>query len=66
MPGFLSGLQNALVVEAIAESTCRATSNITANTSGLMGFFMGQLMKLSKGKVEPKAATTALRNELEN
>ena len=32
----------------------------------LMGFFMGQLMKLTKGKVEPKAATEALKNELES
>lgn len=32
----------------------------------LMGFFMGQLMKVSKGKVEPKAATAALKNELES
>ena len=31
----------------------------------LMGFFMGQLMKLTKGKVEPKAATEALKNKLE-
>lgn len=32
----------------------------------LIGFFMGELMKLSKGKVEPKTANSALRNELEN
>ena len=32
----------------------------------LMGFFMGQLMKLTKGKVEPKAATEALKNELKS
>ena len=31
----------------------------------LMGFFMGQLMKVSKGKVEPRSATEALKNELE-
>lgn len=32
----------------------------------LMGFFMGQLMKISKGKAEPKMATSALREKLEN
>jgi Asp-tRNA(Asn)/Glu-tRNA(Gln) amidotransferase B subunit len=31
-----------------------------------MAFFMGQLMKVSKGKVEPKTASAALRDELEN
>ena len=32
----------------------------------LIGFFMGELMKLSRGKVEPKSANAALKQELEN
>ena len=32
----------------------------------LIGFFMGQLMKLSKGKVEPKSANALLREMIEN
>ncbi len=31
----------------------------------LMGFFMGQLMKVSKGKADPKKATNVLKKELE-
>lgn len=31
----------------------------------LLGFFMGELMKLSKGKVEPKSASAALKEKLE-
>ena len=32
---------------------------------GLIGFFMGELMKKSKGKAEPKSANALLRNKLE-
>jgi len=32
---------------------------------GLIGFFMGELMKLSKGKANPKEANTILRKKLE-
>lgn len=31
----------------------------------LIGFFMGQLMKVSKGKADPKSANQLLRNELD-
>ncbi|MFT7343705.1 MAG: aspartyl-tRNA(Asn)/glutamyl-tRNA(Gln) amidotransferase subunit B [Lentimonas sp.] len=31
----------------------------------LVGFFMGQLMKVSKGKADPKSSNQLLRNELE-
>jgi aspartyl-tRNA(Asn)/glutamyl-tRNA(Gln) amidotransferase subunit B len=31
----------------------------------LLGFLMGQLMKISKGKADPKSANQILRNELE-
>jgi len=32
---------------------------------GLIGFFMGELMKKSKGKAEPKSANALLRKKLE-
>ena len=32
---------------------------------GLMGLFMGEVMKLSKGTVDPKVATQLLAKELE-
>ena len=51
LPGFISGLQNALVVEAIDENSCRATSNITANTSGLRGFLLAPIFKKNFSKV---------------
>lgn len=44
LPGFISNLQNAIVVEAIDENSCHATSNITASTSGPMGLLLGPVM----------------------
>jgi aspartyl-tRNA(Asn)/glutamyl-tRNA(Gln) amidotransferase subunit B len=32
----------------------------------LIGFFMGQLMKVSKGKADPKVANALMREKLEN
>ena len=32
----------------------------------LVGFFMGQLMRVSKGKADPKAANKLMRDTLEN
>ena len=51
LPGFISGLQNALVVEAIDDNSCRARSNITANTSGIRGFLLGPILKKNLSKV---------------
>lgn len=54
MPSFLEGLQNALKVESINENTCRASTNITAELTGLRGIFLGipiknNFTKLIKG-----------------
>ena len=41
---------------------------IVANKSGkkgLIGLFMGEVMKLSKGKADPKLANQLVRRELE-
>ncbi|HLG02465.1 MAG TPA: Asp-tRNA(Asn)/Glu-tRNA(Gln) amidotransferase GatCAB subunit B, partial [Bacteroidia bacterium] len=34
--------------------------------TGLMGLFMGEVMKLSRGKADPRMATELLKKELEN
>ncbi len=57
LPGFLKGLQNALKVEKINENSCRVTTNITANLTGIGGFFLGipikkNFTKLLKGFVK--------------
>lgn len=40
-------------------------SRYKAGEKQLVGFLMGQLMKISKGKADPKSANQLLRNELE-
>lgn len=37
-----------------------------AGKKGLLGLFMGEIMKISKGKADPKVANQALRKELED
>jgi len=51
IPGFVSGLQNQLKVEAIGDTTCKVSTNITANTSGIMGALMGGMMKKNLAKL---------------
>ena len=41
LPGFLVGLQNALKVESIDDNSCRVTTNITANLTGVRGLLLG-------------------------
>ncbi len=45
LPGFLVGLQNELKVVGIDENTCRATTNITAELTGIRGLILGTLIK---------------------
>ena len=45
MPGFVKNLQNELKVETITEDTCRVSTNITADLTGIGGFFMGGMIK---------------------
>jgi hypothetical protein len=57
LPGFLKELQNALKVEKIDEKSCRVTTNLTANTTGIGGFFLSgpikaNFTKLLKGFVK--------------
>jgi len=57
MPDFVKNLQNQLKVEPISENTCRVTTNITADLTGISGFIMGgiiknNMIKLVKGFVK--------------
>jgi len=57
LPGFLKNLQNALKVDKINENLCMVTTNITANATGVGGFFLsgpikGNFTKLLKGFVK--------------
>ena len=51
MPGFVKNLQNELTVETITEDTCRVTTNISADLSGIGGFFMGGIIKRNMNKL---------------
>lgn len=58
-----------VVLEFVREVLKQHPDEVDRFKSGdkkLMSFFMGELMKLSRGKVEPKLANAALKNELEN
>ena len=51
MPGFVKNLQNEITVEAITEDTCRVTTNISADLTGIGGFFMGGMIKGNMNKL---------------
>lgn len=56
------------ILEFIAEVIKQHPEEVTRYRNGekqLTGFLMGQLMKISKGKADPKTANQILRNELE-
>ena len=53
----------------IAQVIAQNTAEVERYRSGekqLIGFFMGQLMKVSGGKADPKAANGLLRQKLES
>ena len=57
LPGFLVGLQNELRVVEIDKNTCKVTTNITAELTGIRGFILGapiknNFTKLLKGFVK--------------
>jgi aspartyl-tRNA(Asn)/glutamyl-tRNA(Gln) amidotransferase subunit B len=56
------------ILEFIKEVIKQHPSEVERYKNGekqLVGFFMGQLMKVSKGKADPKTSNQLLRNELE-
>ena len=53
-------------VQSVLEQNPGEVDRYRGGEKKLIGFFMGKLMKISNGKIEPKTASMALRNELEN
>ena len=51
LPGFLVGLQNELKVVGIDENTCKVTTNITADLTGIRGFLLGAPIKSNFAKL---------------
>ena len=54
------------IVEQVLEQNQSKVAEYRSGKKGLMGMFMGQVMKLSQGKADPKVATKLLRELLEN
>lgn len=52
-------------VEAILENNPEEVRRYREGSKNLFGFFMGELMKASKGKADPKLANQLLREKLE-
>lgn len=51
LPGFLKNLQNDLKVEVIDSNSCRVSTNITADLTGIGGIFLGSPIKKNFGKL---------------
>jgi aspartyl-tRNA(Asn)/glutamyl-tRNA(Gln) amidotransferase subunit B len=56
---------NAWIDEAIARYPDKVKEYKSGKT-GLVGLFMGEVMKLSKGKADPKVANQLVQKALEN
>ncbi len=54
------------IIQEIIEKTPDKVSAYRKGKKGLLGFFMGEVMKASKGKAEPKATNALLRKLLDN
>jgi len=59
-----SSVLEGLVAEAIAKYPDKVTEYRNGKT-GLLGLFMGEVMKLSKGKADPKVASELVKKALE-
>lgn len=54
-----------IIEKVLADNTAKV-EEYKSGKKGLMGMFMGQVMKQSKGKADPKVATRILTELLEN
>lgn len=54
------------IVESVLSENAGKVEEYRAGKKGLMGMFMGQVMKKSHGKADPKVATKILTELLEN
>ena len=52
--------------EAVLEAYPDKVNNYKLGKTGLLGFFMGEVMKLSKGQADPKKASQLLKEKLKN
>jgi aspartyl-tRNA(Asn)/glutamyl-tRNA(Gln) amidotransferase subunit B len=52
-------------IKHVIDSNAAEVARYKNGEKQLIGFFMGQFMKASGGKVDPKTANQALRNALE-
>jgi aspartyl-tRNA(Asn)/glutamyl-tRNA(Gln) amidotransferase subunit B len=59
-----SGALQGYIIEAIQKYPEKVTEYKNGKT-GLLGLFMGEVMKLSKGKADPKVANELLRKTLD-
>jgi aspartyl-tRNA(Asn)/glutamyl-tRNA(Gln) amidotransferase subunit B len=53
-------------IQVVIDSNPNEVERYRKGEKQLTGFFMGQLMKVSKGKADPKSANALLRNKLES
>ena len=53
------------IVEEVLEANAAKVKEYKSGKKGLMGLFMGQVMKKSQGKADPKVATKLLTELLE-
>lgn len=60
-----SSVLNGFITQVIAENTAEV-ARYKNGEKQLIGFFMGQLMKVSAGKADPKASNAILRQQLED
>lgn len=51
IPSFIVGLQNALKVEEISDNSCRISTNMTADLTGLRGMLFSILIKINFRKL---------------
>ena len=51
LPGFVSGVQNALTIDKIDDNTSRVTSNLSADLSGFLGTIMAPMMRRNFSKL---------------
>lgn len=52
-------------VKAVVEANAEEVNRYRKGKKGLMGFFMGEVMKLSKGKADPKLSSALLKRALD-
>ncbi|MBN7811899.1 Asp-tRNA(Asn)/Glu-tRNA(Gln) amidotransferase subunit GatB [Algoriphagus sp. H41] len=54
------------IVQSVLDENAKKVAEYRSGKKGLMGMFMGEVMKKSKGKADPKVATRILTELLEN